>query len=98
MVLSLGMLETEIMCLGRPTAMVKSDFKFGSSKQGKTRRASIGSICVNAISLTRSKSMYKTCIKIYEKMHQPRLAGFDVIHAVKAASLILTVETTGEVH
>lgn len=38
-VLYIGMLLTEIILTGRPTVIVKSAFKFGSSKQGKTCRA-----------------------------------------------------------
>lgn len=69
-----GMLESAVMERWRPTVMVNWAFMFGSSKQGKARRASTGSICVVAIHLEQSRRnlfshvFWKSCnflLKVY---------------------------------
>lgn len=46
-----GILEREIMFPWRPKVTVKVAFKFGSSKHGNARRASVGCICDEAMYL-----------------------------------------------
>jgi len=54
-VLISGMLLMLVMSRWRPKVTVKVAFMFGSSKQGKALRASVGSICDTAIHLVETK-------------------------------------------